>query len=85
MMMILADIGVGDEVIMPSFTFSSTANAVVLRGATPVFIDVRQSDMNIDEELIEKAITHKTKAICPVFYAGVSCNMEKVDSTCQES
>ncbi|MDR3231377.1 MAG: dTDP-4-amino-4,6-dideoxygalactose transaminase [Synergistaceae bacterium] len=78
MMMILANIGPGDEVILPSFTFSSTANAVVLRGATPVFVDVRPDTMNIDENLIEEAITFRTKALCPVYYAGVACDMEAV-------
>jgi dTDP-4-amino-4,6-dideoxygalactose transaminase len=80
MMMILADVGPGDEVILPSFTFSSTANAVVLRGAVPVFVDIRPDTMNIDEKLIEKAITSKTKAICPVYYAGVACDMEVIES-----
>jgi dTDP-4-amino-4,6-dideoxygalactose transaminase len=79
MMMILAGIGPGDEVVMPSFTFSSTANAVVLRGARPVFVDVRPDTMNIDERLIEPAITPRTKAICPVYYAGVACGMEAIE------
>lgn len=74
----LADLGPGDEVIMPSFTFVSTANAVVLRGATPVFIDVRPDTVNIDETLIEAAITPKTKAIFVVHYAGVACEMDTV-------
>lgn len=78
MMMILAGIGPGDEVIMPSFTFSSTANAVVLRGATPVFIDIRPDTLNMDENLIEPAITERTKAILPVHYAGVGCEMDRV-------
>ncbi len=78
MMMILADIGPGDEVIMPSFTFSSTANAVVLRGATPVFADIRPDTMNIDETLIEAAITPRTRAIVPVHYAGVACEMDAI-------
>jgi dTDP-4-amino-4,6-dideoxygalactose transaminase len=78
MMMILADIGPGDEVIMPSFTFSSTANAVVLRGATPVFADIRPDTMNIDESLIEAAITPRTRAIVPVHYAGVACEMDAI-------
>lgn len=73
---ILSDIKPGDEVIMPSFTFVSTADAVVLRGATPVFVDIRPDTMNIDENLIEDAITEKTKAIIPVHYAGVSCEMD---------
>jgi dTDP-4-amino-4,6-dideoxygalactose transaminase len=76
MMMILANIGPGDEVIMPSFTFSSTANAVVLRGATPVFVDIRPDTLNLDESLIEAAVTSRTKAILPVHYAGVGCDMD---------
>lgn len=78
MMIILAEIGPGDEVIMPSFTFSSTANAVVLRGGTPVFIDIRPDTLNIDEKLIEAAITPHTKAILPVHYAGVGCEMDAI-------
>jgi dTDP-4-amino-4,6-dideoxygalactose transaminase len=72
---ILADIGPGDEVIMPSYTFVSTANAFVLRGGTPVFVDVREDTLNLDERRIEAAITPKTKAIVPVHYAGVGCDM----------
>jgi len=75
---ILADIGPGDEVIMPSFTFVSTANAFVLRGAIPVFVDVRPDTLNIDESLIESAITGRTKAIVPVHYAGVGCEMDEI-------
>lgn len=75
---ILADIQPGDEVIAPSFTFVSTVNAFVLRGATIVFVDIRPDTMNIDEDLIEEAITDKTKAIVPVHYAGVSCEMDKI-------
>lgn len=75
---ILIDIQPGDEVIMPSYTFVSTANAFVLRGATIVFVDVRPDTMNIDECLIEAAITHKTKAIVPVHYAGVGCEMDVI-------
>lgn len=75
---ILADIGPGDEVIMPSYTFVSTANAFVLRGARAVFVDIRPDTMNIDENLIEAAITDKTKAIVPVHYAGVSCEMDAI-------
>jgi len=75
---ILAEIGPGDEVILPSYTFVSTANAFVLRGATPVFIDIRPDTLNIDESLIEAAITSKTKAIVPVHYAGVACEMDAI-------
>lgn len=75
---ILADIKPGDEVIMPSYTFVSTADAFVLRGATVVFVDIRPDTMNIDETLIEEAITPKTKAIAPVHYAGVGCEMDTI-------
>ena len=75
---ILADIGPGDEVIMPSYTFVSTANAFLLRGAVPVFVDIRGDTLNIDETRIEAAITSKTKAIVPVHYAGVSCEMDTI-------
>jgi len=75
---ILIDIKPGDEVIMPSYTFVSTANAFVLRGAKIVFIDIRPDTMNIDENLIEDAITERTKAICVVHYAGVGCEMDKI-------
>ncbi len=75
---LLAEIKPGDEVIMPSYTFVSTADAFVLRGAVPVFVDIRPDTMNIDENLIEAAITDKTKAIVPVHYAGVSCEMDKI-------
>lgn len=68
----------GDEVIMPSFTFVSTANAIVLRGAVPIFVDIRADTLNIDESLIEEAITPRTKAIIVVHYAGVSCEMDKI-------
>lgn len=74
----LADIQPGDEVIMPSFTFVSTANAFVLRGGVPVFVDIRPDTLNIDENLIEAAITQKTKAIVPVHYAGVGCEMDAI-------
>lgn len=74
----LVGIQPGDEVILPSYTFVSTANAFVLRGATPVFVDIREDTMNIDEKLIEEAITKKTKAIVPVHYAGVSCEMDAI-------
>lgn len=75
---LLCDIQPGDEVIMPSFTFVSTADAFVLRGAKAVFVDIRPDTMNIDEKLIEQAITDKTKAIVPVHYAGVSCEMDTI-------
>lgn len=75
---LLADIKEGDEVIMPSYTFVSTADAFVLRGAVPVFVDIRPDTMNIDETLIEAAITDKTRAIVPVHYAGVSCEMDAI-------
>lgn len=75
---LLADIKAGDEVIMPSYTFVSTADAFVLRGAVPVFVDIRPDTMNIDETKIEAAITEKTRAIVPVHYAGVSCEMDKI-------
>lgn len=77
---LLIDIQPGDEVIMPSYTFVSTANAFVLRGAKIVFVDVRADTMNIDESLIEAAITDKTKAIVPVHYAGVACEMDTIMS-----
>lgn len=75
---LLAEIKEGDEVIMPSYTFVSTADAFVLRGATVVFVDIRPETMNMDERLIEAAITEKTKAIVPVHYAGVSCEMDVI-------
>ena len=75
---LLADIRPGDEVIMPSYTFVSTADAFVLRGATPVFVDIRPDTMNIDEKLIEDAVTEHTKAIVPVHYAGVGCEMDVI-------
>ena len=75
---LLAEIKPGDEVILPSFTFVSTADAFVLRGAVPVFVDIRPDTMNIDENLIEAAITEKTRAIAPVHYAGVACEMDKI-------
>lgn len=75
---ILADIQPGDEVIMPSYTFVSTANAFVLRGGVPVFVDIRPDTLNIDETLIESAITPRTKAIVPVHYAGVGCDMDVI-------
>jgi len=72
---ILADIQSGDEILMPSYTFVSTANAFVLRGGTPVFVDIRQDTLNIDETKLEEAVTSRTKAIVPVHYAGVGCEM----------
>lgn len=75
---LLADIKPGDEVIMPSYTFVSTADAFVMRGATPVFVDIRPDTMNIDEKKIEDAITDKTRAIVPVHYAGVGCEMDTI-------
>lgn len=74
----LLDLKEGDEVIMPSFTFVSTANAFVLRGAVPVFVDIRSDTLNIDEHLIEAAITSRTRAICLVHYAGVACEMDSI-------
>ena len=81
---ILSKIQPGDEVIMPSYTFVSTANAFVLRGATAVFVDIRPDTMNIDETKIEEAITEKTKAIVPVHYAGVSCEMDTIMAIAQK-
>jgi dTDP-4-amino-4,6-dideoxygalactose transaminase len=75
---LLLEIQTGDEVIMPSYTFVSTANAFVLRGAVPVFVDIRPDTLNIDETLIERAITRKTRAIVPVHYAGVACEMDTI-------
>lgn len=75
---ILADLQPGDEVIMPSYTFVSTANAFALRGAVPVFVDIRADTLNLDESLIEAAITPRTRAIAPVHYAGVGCEMDVI-------
>ena len=75
---LLADIGPGDEVVMPSFTFVSTANAFVLRGGVPVFVDIRPDTLNLDERAIEAAITPRTRAIVPVHYAGVACEMDEI-------
>ncbi|NQE51268.1 dTDP-4-amino-4,6-dideoxygalactose transaminase [Herbaspirillum rubrisubalbicans] len=80
---ILADIGPGDEVIMPSFTFVSTANAFVLRGGVPVFVDIRPDTLNIDENLVEAAITPRTKAVVAVHYAGQPCNMRVLKDICE--
>jgi dTDP-4-amino-4,6-dideoxygalactose transaminase len=73
---LLLDIQAGDEIIMPSFTFVSTANAFVLRGGVPVFVDIREDTLNVDERLVEAAITPRTRAIVPVHYAGVACEMD---------
>jgi len=75
---VLSDVGPGDEVILPSYTFVSTANAFVMRGASLVFVDIRPDTQNIDEKLIEDAITDKTKVIAPVHYAGVGCEMDTI-------
>jgi dTDP-4-amino-4,6-dideoxygalactose transaminase len=75
---LLADVEAGDEVIMPSYTFVSTANAFVMRGAVPVFVDIRADTLNIDESKIEAAITPRTKVILPVHYAGVACEMDVI-------
>ena len=80
---ILADIQPGDEIIMPSYTFVSTANAFVLRGGVPVFVDIRSDTLNIDENLIEAAITPRTKVIVPVHYAGVACEMDVIMAIAQ--
>jgi dTDP-4-amino-4,6-dideoxygalactose transaminase len=77
---LLLDIQPGDEIIMPSYTFVSTANAFVLRGGIPVFVDIREDTLNLDENLIEAAITPRTRAIAPVHYAGVSCEMDTIIS-----
>ncbi|PJF38791.1 MAG: dTDP-4-amino-4,6-dideoxygalactose transaminase, partial [Phototrophicales bacterium] len=75
---LLLDLRPGDEIIMPSYTFVSTANAFVLRGAVPVFVDIRPDTFNIDENKLEQAITDRTRAICVVHYAGVGCEMDTV-------
>lgn len=81
---LLLDIQPGDEVILPSFTFVSTANAFALRGAVPVFVDVRGDTLNLDERLVEAAITRRTKAIVPVHYAGVGCEMDTLLAIAQQ-
>ena len=81
---ILCEIQPGDEIIMPSFTFVSTANAFVLRGGVPVFVDIRPDTLNIDERLIEKAVTPRTKAIVPVHYAGMPCDMDIIIGTARD-
>jgi dTDP-4-amino-4,6-dideoxygalactose transaminase len=82
---ILAEVGPGDEVIMPSYTFVSTANAFVLRGATPVFVNIDAGTLNIDPEQVESAVTSKTKAIVPVHYAGVGCDMDTLKRIARNS
>jgi dTDP-4-amino-4,6-dideoxygalactose transaminase len=74
---LLCGLGPGDEVILPSYTFVSTANAGALRGATPVFVDIRPDTLNIDERLIEAPVTPRTQGIFPVHYAGVACEMDE--------
>ncbi len=74
----LCGLGPGDEVILPSFTFTSTANAFVRVGARPVFVDIRPDTLNIDENLVEGAVTRRTRAIFPVHYAGVACDMDRL-------
>ncbi len=78
MAMLVAGIGAGDEVIVPSYTFPTTAGAVALRGARPVFVDIRPDTLNLDEDLLEQAITSSTRAIVPVHYAGVACEMDAI-------
>jgi dTDP-4-amino-4,6-dideoxygalactose transaminase len=82
---LLADVGPGDEIIMPSYTFVSTANAFVLRGATPVFVDVRPDTLNIDERKVADAITPRTKAIVAVHYAGVACEMDALAAAARDN
>lgn len=81
---VLCGVGAGDEVIMPSYTFASTADAFVMRGATIVFVDIRPDTMNMDEEKIEAAITDRTKVIAPVHYAGVGCEMDRIMQLARE-
>jgi dTDP-4-amino-4,6-dideoxygalactose transaminase len=76
MAMMLAEIGPGDEVVMPSFAFPSLPNAVALRGGVPVFVDIREDTLNLDERLVEDAITSRTRALAPIDYAGVGCEIE---------
>lgn len=82
---LLADLGPGDEVIMPSYTFVSTANAVVLRGATPIFVDIRPDTLNIDTAEVVKALSKRTRAIMPVDYAGVPCDFDKINTVALEN
>lgn len=84
MIALLLDLGPGDEVILPAFTFVSTANAFALRGVRPVFVDVRQDTLNLDERLVEAAITPRTKAICVMHYAGVGCEMDAISAIASE-
>lgn len=80
---LLCDLQPGDEVILPSYTFVSTANAVVLRGARPVFVDIRPDTLNLDERLVEAAVTPRTRAIIPVHYAGIACEMDEIMAIAQ--
>ena len=82
---LLLDLEPGDEVIVPPFTFVSTVNAIVLRGARPVFVDIRPDTLNLDERQIESAITDRTRAILLVHYAGVACEMDAIMAIAQES
>ena len=82
--MLLANLSPGDEVILPSFTFVSTANAVVLRGATPVFIDIRPDTLNLDENQLEAAVSKRTRAIMAVHYAGVPAEMDALNSIAEK-
>lgn len=82
---LLADVGPGDEVILPSFTFTSTANAFVLRGARPVFVDIRADTLNMDEGLVAQAVTSRTKVIVPVHYNGVACEMDEINSVAKRN
>jgi dTDP-4-amino-4,6-dideoxygalactose transaminase len=84
MAMLALDIGPGDEVILPSFTFVSTANCIALRGATPIFADIQPETLNIDPEDVRRRITPRTRAIIPVHYAGVGCNMDALKSICDQ-
>ena len=81
---LLLEVGRGDEVIMPSFTFVSTANAFLLRGAAPVFVDIREDTLNIDERLVERSVTARTKAIVVVHYAGVACEMDAISAIAEQ-
>jgi dTDP-4-amino-4,6-dideoxygalactose transaminase len=82
MAMLLAGIGPGDEVVVPSFTFPTTAGAVALRGAVPVFVDIREDTLNLDERLVEAAVTSRTRALLPVHYAGVACSLDALAAIC---